>query len=55
MIHAKWCSDCKIVWQTRRVTCPQCRRRFTEDEAFTISKGRCSAAPWRAYQRRVRG
>jgi hypothetical protein len=42
MIQAKWCPDCEIVWQTRRVTCPRCRRRFAEGDAFTITKGRAT-------------
>ena len=36
MIRAKWCSGCEIVWQTKRVTCPQCQRRFTDADVFTI-------------------
>lgn len=38
-ISAKWCKTCRIVWQTPRVTCPNCGGRFDEDDAFTVNKG----------------
>ena len=43
MMQAKWCPECKIAWQTQRKTCYLCGYKFTDDNAFTISKGTAKA------------